>query len=186
MPPAATISARWLASETPSTKETMYGAVGPAAAVVVVAALVVVAASVVVAAPVVAASVVVAASLVVAASDVVASVDVVAVSELVAGAPVVSAGVEEVVVELISASSAENGLPSASALEVITPRSSSATHATATLLILLVLLLEFLTFLPLFRCHRNAAVSGHAPRKTTTDRRSPSGSFRVSPPAASS
>src|SRR4051812_10092149 len=52
MPPAATISARWLASETPSANETMYGAEGPAAGVVVVAAVVV--AAVVVAAVVVA------------------------------------------------------------------------------------------------------------------------------------
>jgi hypothetical protein len=73
--------------------------------------------------------------------EVVASVDVPVVSELVEGAPVVSAAVE-LVVELISESSAENGFPSASALEAITPSSSSATHAAATFPNLL---LEFLT-----------------------------------------
>jgi len=87
--------------------------------VVVVSEVVVV--SVVVASVDVVASVVVAAS-VVAASVVVASVD----------APVPSEEVE-VVVELVSEASAENGSPSASALEAITPSSSSATHAAATL-----------------------------------------------------
>jgi hypothetical protein len=90
---------------------------------------------------------------------VVTSVDVPVVSVLIEGAPVVSA-VVEVVVELVSATSAENGSPSASALEAITPRSSSATHAAATLPNLLVLLLEFLTVLPLSPgCRRCAAVS---------------------------
>jgi hypothetical protein len=71
---------------------------------------------------VVAASVVAAVSVVVAASVVVASVD----------APVVSAEVEEVVVvELISESRDENGSPSASAPEAITPSSSNATVAAA-------------------------------------------------------
>src|SRR6476661_1760535 len=86
VPPAATISARWSASETPSANETMYGADGPEAAVVVVAAVVNAGAVVV------EASVVVAASLVVAASVVVGAFVVVAASVVVA-APVVAASV---------------------------------------------------------------------------------------------
>jgi hypothetical protein len=92
-------------------------------------------------------------------------------SELVEGAPVVSAEVE-VVVELVSESSAENGSPSASALEAITPRMSSATHAAATLPNLLVLLLEFLTSCPSLIAADVALPSGTC-TKTTTDRRSP-------------
>jgi hypothetical protein len=116
----------------------------------------------------------------VAAAVVVTSVDVLVASELVEGAPVVSAEVE-VVVELVSESSAENGSPSASALEAITPRMSSATHAAATLPNLLVLLLEFLTSCPSLIAADVALPSGTC-TKTTTDRRSPWGSFRVSPP----
>src|SRR5256885_10263033 len=44
VPPAATISARWSASETPSANETMYGTAGPGGAAVVVVVAVVVAA----------------------------------------------------------------------------------------------------------------------------------------------
>jgi hypothetical protein len=125
-------------------------------------------------------SVVVVAASVVAASVVVASVDVAVASVVVEGALVVSADVE-VVVELVSESSAENGSPSASALEAITPRMSSATHAAATLPNLLVLLLEFLTSCPSLVAADVALPSGTC-TKTTTGRRSPWGSFRVSPP----
>ncbi|MDX6426272.1 MAG: hypothetical protein QOD52_1677, partial [Gaiellaceae bacterium] len=67
---------------------------------------------------------------VVTASVLVTSVDVAIVSVVVAGALVVSAGVD-VLVELISELRADNGSPSASAPEAITPSSSNATVATA-------------------------------------------------------
>jgi len=100
---------------------------------------------------VVAAVVVSAAAVVSGAVVVTASVDAGVVSVVVEGALVVSAEVEEVVVEATSESRAENGFPSASALEAITPSRSSATSAAASLAKpnFLDLLVRSLTVLPL-------------------------------------
>jgi hypothetical protein len=83
-------------------------------------------------ADVVVSEVVVVSAVVVAASAVVASVVAASVVAASVDAPVPSEEVE-VVVELVSEASADSGSPSATALEAITPSSSNATHAAATL-----------------------------------------------------